>query len=152
MTIYQQTPWIKVNWVDSQPALNTLTDLHQLWDAWLRRRCLPPKESWAATVKGFFSLHVREIYTLMFECLLPFWGFSFAYRRDAWKDVNDNSSNDAVLRKCFLGVRKIFKFNISYFFEKLNWRLVNLGDSRLRGLTHCLLWPWAVVKSVNNNK
>jgi len=46
---------------DPQPTLNPLTDRHQIWNMWLRRRYLPPQKIRGQSARGFCP-HIRDIY------------------------------------------------------------------------------------------
>jgi len=55
---------------DPQPTPNPWTNRHQIWNTWLCRGYLLPKNG-LHPPRGFCP-HIREIYTQTFECLLLF--------------------------------------------------------------------------------
>jgi len=89
---------------DPQPTLNPWIDRHQIWNTWLRRGYLLPKQIWAQSKQGVlppphtWNIHPKpsNVYFFVFFC--------FRYIRAPRDDpvgpiFAHNTSYDAVLRK-----------------------------------------------------
>jgi len=107
---YRQSQWEMAKF-DPQPTLNAWTDRHQIWNTWLGRGYILPKNLGVNPPRGFCP-HMSEIAQnfRMFTALFQFFwaptdepvGPIFAF----------NTTYDVVLRRVVpFGVRK-FKFNI----------------------------------------
>ena len=100
----RQSQWAMAKF-DPQPTLNPLTDRHQIWNTWLRRRYILPTTFGLNPPRGFCP-HIPE-------CLLHFLKFIRAPTDALVEPIfTFNTSYDVVLRKGVpYGVRK-FKFKI----------------------------------------
>ena len=93
---------------DPQPTLNRWTDRHKIWNTWLRRGYLLPKNL-GSIRPGDFAPHIPEIYTQNLRMFTSLFQFFRAPTDEPVRPIfTFNTSYDVVLRKVVpFGVRKI---------------------------------------------
>jgi len=132
----RQSQWWMAKF-DPQWTLNPWTDCHQIWNTWLGRGYLLPKNLGSICPGVFASTTTWNVHPKTFECLLLFRFFRAPTEKAVGPIFTFNTSYHVVLcKKVPFGVRK-FNFDILLIYwkksKKLQWRLWGQFDNHNSG-------------------